>query len=233
MRTLMNPLIVILDDEPDVSELIRFHLTQAGFEVKGFSDAGSFYTFLADRHPDLVILDLILPDADGLDVCRYLKSSDETAAIRILMLSAKRKESERILGLESGADDYVTKPFSPRELTARVKAILRRHPSGEDGRKVVGGGILSIDPRRYAVAVFGKEIVLTSTEYRILGLLATKEGWVFSRKEILDHLWGMDKIVVDRTVDVHIRHLRKKLGDAGGIIQSVRGVGYRLNALGK
>ena len=220
--------IAIVDDEPDIVDLITLHLRKAGFEAKGFSDAGSFFTFIADRQPDLVILDLMLPDADGLDVCRYLKGSEATASIPILMLTAKVDEMDRVLGLELGADDYVTKPFSPRELVARVKAIIRREIRGEEPRRIVIGEILIIDPQRYAVAVEGKAIELTSTEYRILELLASRRGWVFTRKQILNHLWGMDKIVVDRTVDVHIRHLRKKLGPAERFVHSIRGVGYKL-----
>jgi two-component system phosphate regulon response regulator PhoB/two-component system alkaline phosphatase synthesis response regulator PhoP len=157
-----------------------------------------------------------------------LKRGDSTAAIPILMLTARGEETDRVLGLELGADDYVTKPFSTRELVARVRAIIRRGGREEEGRRILVGGVLSIDPQRYAAVVSGRDVDLTSTEYRILDLLASRKGWVFTRKQILEHLWGMDKIVVDRTVDVHIRHLRKKLGGAGRFIQSIRGVGYKL-----
>ncbi len=224
----MNKLIAIVDDEPDIVELVSINLKKAMFKVNGFSDAESFYRFLEEKIPDLIILDLMLPDADGLEICKYLKKEDKFSSIPIIMLTAKGDETDKILGLEFGADDYVTKPFSPRELVARVKAILRRRRNVEESGKLDVGGILIIDTEKYEVFVEGKRIELTSTEFRILKLLLSKKSKVFSRNDILDYLWGHDKIVLDRTIDVHIKNLREKLGKAGRFIKNIRGVGYKL-----
>lgn len=224
----MNKLIFVIDDEPDIVELVTIHLKKAMFKVKGFSDAESFYRFLDEKIPDLIILDLMLPDADGLEICKYLKKEDKFSSIPIIMLTAKGDETDKILGLEFGADDYVTKPFSPRELVARVKAVLRRRQKVEESGKLEIGGILTIDPASYEVVVEGRKIELTTTEFRILKLLLSKKSKVFSRYDILDHLWGDEKIVLDRTIDVHIRNLRDKLGKAGQFIKNIRGIGYKL-----
>jgi DNA-binding response OmpR family regulator len=224
----MNKLIAVIDDEPDIVELVTIHLKKAMFKVRGFSDAESFYSFLEEQIPDLIILDLMLPDADGLEICKYLKKEDKFSSIPIIMLTAKGDETDKILGLELGADDYVTKPFSPRELVARVKAVLRRRQKVEESGKLDVGGILIIDTEKYEVFVEGKRIELTSTEFRILKLLLSKQSKVFSRYDILDYLWGDEKIVIDRTIDVHIKHLRDKLGKAGQFIKNIRGVGYKL-----
>lgn len=224
----MNKLIFVIDDEPDIVELVTIHLKKAMFKVKGFSDAESFYRFLDEKIPDLIILDLMLPDADGLEICKYLKKEDKFSSIPIIMLTAKGDETDKILGLEFGADDYVTKPFSPRELVARVKAVLRRRQKAEESGKLEIGGILTIDPASYEVVVEGRKIELTTTEFRILKLLLSKKSKVFSRYDILDHLWGDEKIVLDRTIDVHIRNLRDKLGKAGQFIKNIRGIGYKL-----
>jgi two-component system phosphate regulon response regulator PhoB/two-component system alkaline phosphatase synthesis response regulator PhoP len=224
----MGKLVVIIDDEPDIRELVSLHLERAGFHTEAFERAEEFWDFLETRIPDLLVLDLMIPDADGLDVCKLLRRNEAFSRIPIIMLTAKGEETDRILGLELGADDYVAKPFSPRELVARVKAVLRR---GDDpGKEKIQAiaGILTIDPGRYEVRVMGKIIDLTSTEFRILHLLSSKKGWVFSRDQILDFLWGQEKAVLDRTIDVHIRHLREKLGVASFLIKNVRGVGYKL-----
>ena len=224
----MNKLIAIVDDEPDIVELVSINLKKAMFKAKGFSDAESFYRFLEEKIPDLIILDLMLPDADGLEICKYLKKEDKFSSIPIIMLTAKGDETDKILGLEFGADDYVTKPFSPRELVARVRAILRRRRNIEESGKLDVGGILIIDTEKYEVFVEGKRVELTSTEFRILKLLLSKKSKVFSRDDILDYLWGHEKIVLDRTIDVHIKHLRDKLGKAGRFIKNIRGIGYKL-----
>jgi two-component system phosphate regulon response regulator PhoB/two-component system alkaline phosphatase synthesis response regulator PhoP len=227
----MNELIAVLDDEPDILELVSVHLKKNRFRVREFPDAESFYRFLHSEVPDLIILDLMLPDADGFEVCKYLKKTDKVAAVPIIMLTARVGETDKILGLELGADDYVTKPFSPSELVARVKAVLRRRePRKEDVERIDIEGILSLDLQRHEVRVKGGKVDLTSTEFRILQLLASKKGWVFSRDKILDYLWGNEKTVVDRTVDVHIKHLREKLGTAAKLIKNIRGVGYKLEA---
>jgi two-component system phosphate regulon response regulator PhoB/two-component system alkaline phosphatase synthesis response regulator PhoP len=225
----MAALIIIVDDEPDIRDLTGIHLKKAGYEVAAFAKAEPFLAFIARRQPDLIILDLMLPDADGLDVCKYLKRDDRFSGIPVIMLTAKREETDRILGLELGADDYVTKPFSPRELVARVKAVLRRDQRTDASGLIRIGKRLVIDPGRHAVSVDGKSVSLTATEFRILHLLASRKGWVFSRDQILDHLWGQEKAVLDRTVDVHIKHLREKLGrEAARLIKNVRGIGYKV-----
>jgi len=224
----MNKLIAIIDDEPDILELVSLHLTKSGFKVKKFLNGENFFKFLSKEIPDLIILDLMLPDSDGIEICKYLKSNENFNSIPIIMLTALSSEVDRILGLEIGADDYVTKPFSPRELVARVKAVLRRRTEKQLSSQIKIGDILLIDFNKYKVYVENKEINLTSTEFRILKILAQKRGWVFTRDQILYHLWGHDKAVLDRTVDVHIKRLREKLGKAGKFIKSVRGVGYKI-----
>jgi two-component system phosphate regulon response regulator PhoB/two-component system alkaline phosphatase synthesis response regulator PhoP len=224
----MPKLIAVVDDEPDIVELVSLHLSKAQFNVEAFLDAESFLKFLNTRVPDLLILDLMLPDADGLEICKYFKKKEEFSSVPIIMLTAKGEESDKIVGLELGADDYVTKPFSPKELVARVKAVLRREKQKERAQRIEIDNTLVIDLQKFEVLVSGKKIELTSTEFKILTLLAERKNWVFSRKQILDALWGSDKIVVDRTVDVHIKHLREKLGTAGRFIKNVRGIGYKL-----
>ncbi len=224
----MATYIAVIDDEPDILELVSLHLKKANFEVKGFGDGASFLTSILRRVPDLIILDLMLPDIDGIDLLKDLKSDNRYSSVPIIILTAKNHESERILGLELGADDYVVKPFSPRELVARVKAVLRRMTREATKSPIRIEDKIYIDPESFTVEVNGSAIKLTTVEFRILYLLASKMGRVFTRNEILDHLWGEEKAVVDRTVDVHILHLRHKLGSAGTIIKSIRGVGYKL-----
>ena len=223
----MNKLIAVIDDEPDILELVSLHLARAGFKVKEFLNAEDFFKFLSSKIPDLIILDLMLPDSDGIEICKYLKSNQEFSSIPVIMLTARADETDKVLGLELGADDYVTKPFSPRELVARVKAVLRRKTQ-DSGKKIKIGDILLIDLNKFQVFVENKKIDLTPTEFRILKILASKKGWVFTRDQILDHLWGHDKAVLDRTIDVHIRNLREKLGKAKKFIKNVRGVGYKI-----
>ena len=224
----MNKLIAIIDDEPDILELVSINLKKASYRVKEFPDSESFFRSLAAEIPDLIILDLMLPDMDGFEVCKFLKGQDKYASIPIIMLTARAEETEKVLGLELGADDYVTKPFSPRELAARVKAVLRRNIPKEETKRIKIGDILVLDTEKYEVELEGERIELTTTEFKILQLLSTKKGWVFSRERILQHLWGDDKMVLDRTVDVHIKHLREKLGKASMFIKNIRGVGYKL-----
>jgi len=221
-------LIAVIDDELDILELVSLHLTKHGFKVKGFQDAQSFFEFLSSQTPDLIVLDLMLPDTDGIEICKYLKSKEEFKTIPIIMLTARTTEADKVLGLELGADDYVTKPFSPRELVARVKAVLRRKATQDTSKKIKIGDILLIDLDKFEVFVENKKVDLTPTEFRILKILSTRKGWVFTRNQILDHLWGMDKAVLDRTIDVHIKNLREKLGKAKKFIKSVRGVGYKI-----
>jgi DNA-binding response OmpR family regulator len=224
----MNELIAVVDDEPDIVELVKLHLQRAGFRVAGFLDSRSFLRSLDRELPDLVILDLMLPDADGFEVCRTLKKNERFSAMPVIMLTARSEETDKILGFEIGADDYVTKPFSAKELVARVRVVLRRgRPSAEAGKREIGD-LLSVNPETYEARVEGQAVDLTSTEFRILMLLVSKPGRVFTREQILDYLWGHEKIVLDRTIDVHIRNLRDKLGPAARLIKNIRGVGYKV-----
>jgi DNA-binding response OmpR family regulator len=224
----VSKLIAIVDDEPDILELVSIHLEKNGYQSVTFHDGESFMDFLRNSRPDLIVLDLMLPDMDGLEICKYLKRQDLLSSIPVIMLTAKGEEIDKILGLELGADDYVTKPFSPKELIARIRAVLRRNLGTSSTGVLTAGGILSVDRDRHEVMVRSRRIELTTTEFRILRLLLSKKGWVFSREKILDYLWGHEKAVVDRTVDVHIKHLREKLGEAASLIKNIRGVGYKL-----
>jgi len=223
----MAKLIAIVDDEPDILELISYHLKKERFEVREFRDGEGLLSFIETMLPDLVILDLMLPGMDGLEVCRVLRGNSRTSSVPIIMLTAKGSEADKVVGLELGADDYVVKPFSPRELVARVKAVLRRAKVEEKGESLVIGD-LAIDTNRFEVRFKGRRIDLTPTEFRILAILAERPGWVFTRNQLLDELWQEDKVVLDRTIDVHIRHLREKLGEGGRLIKTVRGIGYKL-----
>ncbi|HTW91122.1 MAG TPA: response regulator transcription factor [bacterium] len=224
----MSRLVAVVDDEPDILELVSLHLSKAGFAVRTFPDATRFQKSLASSLPDLVILDLMLPDADGIDVCKYLKQEARTAHVPVVMLTARGDELDRVLGLEIGADDYITKPFSPKELVARVKAVLRRHEKKVEPDTVALAEGIALDKNRYEVTVRGRKLELTTTEFKLIEILAERRGWVFSRDELLSRLWGDEKAVLDRTIDVHITNLRKKLGKAGHLIENVRGVGYKL-----
>ena len=227
---MMGKKIYVVDDESDLCELVKLHLEKSSFSVKTFLSATALFNVLQTELPNLIILDLMLPDMDGMEVCKLLRSHSRTSRIPIIMLTARGEVSDRVLGLELGADDYVTKPFSPRELVARVKAVLRRLEQEEAEEILQVGGILSVNPKCFEVFVKGKRVSLTPTEFRILTVLVRRKGWVFTREQLLENLWGGEKIVVDRTIDVHIKNLRDKLGDAGKLIKSVRGVGYKIEA---
>ncbi len=221
--------IAIIEDDNDILELIALHIQKAGFKPKKFTNAEAFFRYLNTDKPDLLILDLMLPDIDGFEICKTLRNDPKTSKIPIIILTAKIEETDKIIGLELGADDYVTKPFSPRELIARIKAVLRRI-YGEEGKPTVieVANMLTIDLNRMEVYVEGKKVDLTLTEFKILETLSEKPGWVFSREQLLNSIWGLEKSVSDRTIDVHIRNLRSKLGKAGKLIKSVRGVGYKI-----
>ncbi len=225
----MPALIAALDDEPDILELLKVNLEKAGFRFVGFEEAEALYRFLERERPDLLLLDLMLPDMDGLDVCRHLRRTEKLAAIPIIMLTARGDESDKVVGLELGADDYITKPFSVKELVARVHAVLRRPGVVETSRRIAVGDLL-LDLDRFEALVGGGKVELTATEFKILQLLASRPGRVFTRDQILDFLWGHEKAVVDRTVDVHIRNLREKLGPAAALVKNIRGVGYKVEA---
>lgn len=223
----MASVIAALDDEADILELLKVNLQKAGYRFEGFQDADGLFRYLNRETPALLLLDLMLPETDGLEVCRQIRRSERLAGIPVIMLTAKGDESDKVVGLELGADDYVTKPFSVKELVARIHAVLRR-PTGRDAARRIVLGALVVDLDKFEVAVEGAKVELTATEFKILQLLASKPGRVFTRDQILDHLWGDEKAVVDRTVDVHIRNLREKLGPAASLIKNIRGVGYKV-----
>jgi DNA-binding response OmpR family regulator len=223
-------LIAIVEDEKDIADLIALHLGKAGYETRVFPDGEAFLFAARSRAPDLVILDLMLPGLDGLEVCRNLKAEPATKGIPVVMVTAKGTETDRVVGLELGADDYLVKPFSPRELVARVKAVLRRSEDRLQRHEVIRLGRLVIDPDRCEVTVKGRPVEMTATELRILELLASQPDRVFSRNQIIEHAWGYDKPVTDRTIDVHVSNLREKLGPLGERIGSVRGIGYKFRA---
>ncbi|HDQ26228.1 MAG TPA: response regulator [bacterium] len=225
----MEKLIAVVDDEDDIRELVSVSLKKAGFKVKEFSGADALVRSLSKALPDLIILDLMMPGIDGLEACRMIKKDERYAAVPIIILTAKGDEADRVVGLEMGADDYVTKPFSPRELSARVKAVLRRGaPAGQKDGVEIKAGDITINAAKHEVLVKTRRVELTATEFRILSILAEGRQRVFSREQLLDSLWGNEKTVVDRTIDVHIKHLREKLGTAGKMVKNIRGVGYKM-----
>jgi len=223
----MAAVIAALDDEADILELLKVNLLKAGYRFEGFQEADDLFRYLGRETPSLVLLDLMLPETDGLEICRQIRRSERLAGIPVIMLTAKGDESDKVVGLELGADDYVTKPFSVKELVARIHAVLRRPAGGEAARRIALGPLV-VDLDKFETAVEGAKVDLTATEFKILQLLASKPGRVFTRDQILDHLWGDEKAVVDRTVDVHIRNLREKLGPAAALIKNIRGVGYKV-----
>lgn len=222
----MKPVLVV-EDEKDIVDLIEYHLKQSGFSVIKALDGPSGLELARKEKPSLIILDLMLPEMDGKDICRALKSNPSTQSIPILMLTAKTEEIDRLIGFELGADDYVTKPFSPRELVLRVKAILRRKEVSPEGEKIIQIDDLSIDIDRHLVSVKKKPIPLTSTEFKLLVELTSNRGRVQTREHLLDKVWGYTYEGYARTVDTHIRRLREKLGPIGEYIEPIRGMGYR------
>jgi len=222
--------IAIVDDEEDIVELVSHHLKREGYRVKEFYNGRDFLSFLESIIPDLVLLDIMLPGIDGLEICRMLKSKNRTSKLPIIMLTAKASEADVVVGLELGADDYIVKPFSPRELVARVKSLLRRTGIKEVQEENLKIGPISLNPDKFDVKVNGNKIDLTTTEFKILEALIQRRGTVFTRDQLLKkkRLWGDDKLVYDRTIDVHIKNLREKLGKAGNMIKTIRGIGYKL-----
>ena len=220
-------MVLIIDDEKDLIELVRYNLNKEGFDVLGAGDGESGLSLAVRKKPDVVIIDLMLPGIDGLEVCRTLRSRAETSNIPIIMLTAKASESDRIVGLELGADDYITKPFSPREVAARVKALLRRIQGFQKITSVIRHGRLSIDLNSHEVRCDDKGVELTATEYRLLHFMASHPGHVFSRNSIIENVLGRDVTVLDRTIDVHVMALRRKLGKCSEWIETIRGFGYK------
>jgi len=222
-----NNLILVVDDEEDICELVRYNLKKIGFETLGAGIGEIALELAREEHPALIILDLMLPGIDGLDVCRILKNDARTEDICIIMLSAKGEEADIVRGLEIGADDYITKPFSPSILSARVKANIRRITGSKGSDGVLEYGALFIHKGRRQVLLSGKSITLTNTEFQILYFLASNPNWVFTRSQIIEAVKGDNYPVTERSVDFQIVGLRKSLGPIGDIIKTVRGVGYR------
>jgi len=218
--------VLIIEDDRDIVEMLEYHLQEAGYETVSALNGRDGIALATKQQPDLIILDIMLPIVDGFEVCRTLKKDDMAAHVPIIILSAKSQETDKIIGLELGADDYVTKPFSPRELIARTKAVLRRGLGQPTDSRIERGNIV-IDSTRHKVTVGEREVQLTFTEFKLLEFLAGRPGVVFSRARILDAVSGEDAIVYDRTVDAHVKSLRHKLGQAKDYIETVWGAGYR------
>lgn len=223
--------ILIVEDEQDLQDLLRYNLVRDGFQATCADTGEKALRIARAEHPDLIVLDIMLPGMDGLEVCRTLRSDPDTAGIPVVMLTAKSEEADVVTGLELGADDYIPKPFSPRVLIARVKAVLRRRSIDSDNAVADDAAVrirnLEVHPDRHQVIVDGKSIELTATEFRLLHLLAGRPGRVFTRQQIIESIHGKFTAVTDRSVDVQVVMLRRKLGDVGADIQTVRGVGYR------
>ena len=223
--------VLVVEDEPDIRALIVHHLTRDGFRCRTAADGLEALAQLHAGAPDLVVLDLMLPGIDGLELTRRLRAEPAWAALPIIMLTAKADEVDRVVGLELGADDYVAKPFSPKELLARVRAVLRRARPADDGRALAGGEI-ALDPGRHRVTVAGTPVELTPKEFDLLHALMASGGRVLSREHLLNRVWGYARAdeIESRTVDVHVRRLRAKLGAAGRRIATVKSVGYRFES---
>jgi len=225
--------VLIIEDDRDIVELVRYNLANEGFQVNAAFDGSSGLSTLKKTPPDLLLLDLMLPKMSGLDICREIRKDESLNRLPVLMLTARGDEADRVVGLEMGADDYVTKPFSPRELAARVKALLRRaEPAGEVERAIEVGRLL-IDPSSYRVMRAGKPLTLSTLEFRLIYYLAARPNRVFTRDQLLDAVWGTDRFVTPRSVDVYIRRLREKIeNDPENPVhlKTVRGAGYRFEA---
>lgn len=227
-------MIYCVEDDAGIRELVVYTLQNTGMEAHGFSDGAALTAALRGAKPDLILLDIMLPGEDGISILRRLRSLPDTAAIPVILLTAKNTEYDKVIGLDSGADDYIAKPFGMMELVARIRAVLRRSqdklPSA-DSHPLTAGAI-SIDERAHTVCVSGRDVQLTLKEYQLLVLLMKNQGAVLTRDVLLENIWGYGSESETRTVDVHIRTLRQKLGDSGALIETVRGVGYRMGAAG-
>lgn len=221
--------ILIVDDEEDILELVRYNLSKEGYETVCAATGEEALKINTEQKIDLIVLDLMLPGIDGLEVTKYIRNSNEEENTPIVMLTAKGEEADVVTGLELGANDYISKPFSPRELVARIRAILRRRrkTGQKEESHVIRQGDLVIDHSKYSVTLAGKQIDLTYSEFQMLSLLAAKKGWVFTRGQLVDSIHGENYAVTERSIDVIVVGLRKKMGDHGGLIETVRGIGYR------
>jgi DNA-binding response OmpR family regulator len=231
MRSIsMNSKILVVDDEPDALEVLGFKLKESGFTPVFAPDGAQAVVAARDEKPALIVLDLMLPEIDGLEVCRILRRDPITAAIPILMLTARAGEMDRVVGLELGADDYVTKPFSPREVVVRIKKLLARTAGSDLPPTLIRLGELEIDVLRHEVKIAQSSVTLTATEFKLLEILARQRGRVQTRERLLRDVWGYDNPIDSRTVDTHMRRLREKLGPSARYLETIRGVGYRFNA---
>ena len=225
----MTHKLFIVEDEPDLRDTLKYNFENEGFKVKAFSNGETFLDVLQNNKPNLVILDLMLPGVSGLDVCRKLRSNDNYAGIGVVMLTAKSEEVDRIVGFELGADDYVTKPFSVRELILRVKVLLKKRTDNSANEQILKYGPISMNLEAHDVSVYEQSIILTALEFKLLKHLLKRKGRVQTRDQLLGDVWGYSSEVTTRTVDTHIKRLREKLGKPGELIQTIRGVGYRFN----
>ena len=221
--------IFIVEDEPDLRDTLSFNFENEGFEVYSFPDGEKCLTSVKKNKPDLIILDLMLPGINGLDVCREIRSEEENNDVSIIMLTAKGEEIDRIVGFELGADDYVTKPFSVRELILRVKVLLKKRSDNQSAEKILEYGPVKMNLDAHSVLVDDIDVVLTALEFKLLKHLLKRRGRVQTRDQLLGDVWGYSSEVTTRTVDTHIKRLREKLGSTGDLIQTIRGVGYRFN----
>ncbi|MDB6152471.1 MAG: two component transcriptional regulator, winged helix family [Chthoniobacteraceae bacterium] len=226
----MKPRVLIADDEPDVLALVGLNLSRAGFHVITAADGDAALARVLEQPPSLAILDLMMPGMTGLEICRIMRATPATALVPIVMLTAKSAEMERIVAFELGVDDYVTKPFSPRELVLRVSAILRKTAAMEDKPPIMQAGSITLDSQRHEVTVNNQPVDLTVTEFKLLSAMLSARGRMQARETLLTAVWGDEAEVEPRTIDTHLRRLREKLGPAGAQIHTVRGFGYRLNA---
>lgn len=227
-------MIYCVEDDAGIRELVVYTLQNTGMEARGFSDGTALTAALRGAKPDLILLDIMLPGEDGISILRRLRSLPDTAAIPVILLTAKNTEYDKVIGLDSGADDYIAKPFGMMELVARIRAVLRRSQDklfSADSHPLTAGAI-SIDERAHTVCVSGRDVQLTLKEYQLLVLLMKNQGAVLTRDVLLENIWGYGSESETRTVDVHIRTLRQKLGNSGAMIETVRGVGYRMGAAG-
>ena len=222
--------IYVVEDEPDIAEVLKFNLEKAEFDVEVLRRGDTALEAIRRQPPDLIVLDLMLPGLDGLEVTRVLKRDPATSRIPLVMLTAKGEEVDRIVGLELGADDYIPKPFSPREVVLRIKAVLRRHAGEEEPGETLSAGAIRLDASAHRAEARGKEVQLTATEFRLLKVLLERQGRVQTRSRLLSDVWGYAEDVDSRTVDTHVRRLRRKLGPEADRIETVIGVGYRLRA---
>lgn len=225
----ITKIIYIVEDEPDIRETLAYNLSQEGFKVSEFSDAESCLNKIQKKKPDLLLLDLMLPGMSGLDLCKEIRADINLKNLAIIMLTAKGEEVDRIVGFELGADDYVTKPFSVRELILRVKVILKKQTESVESDESIEFGPIKLNLDAHEVLINNDEIVLTALEFKLLKHLIKRRGRVQTRDQLLGDVWGYSSEVTTRTVDTHIKRLREKLGTVGDYIQTVRGVGYRLN----